>query len=71
MTTTGENSNHHWGYPALIQTADDVWTLISEAGIDRQNSASSLKMNNLLLIIRYVLLRIQSQLLEIGFHHGV
>lgn len=47
MTTTGENSNHHWGYPALIQTADDVWTLISEAGIDRQNSASSLKNEQL------------------------
>ena len=42
QTTTGENENNHWGYPALIQPADDVFALVSEAGIERWNSASSL-----------------------------
>ncbi len=31
------------GYPALVQAGDDAWALISEAGVARRNSASSLK----------------------------
>ncbi|MBO4673134.1 MAG: glycoside hydrolase family 97 catalytic domain-containing protein [Bacteroidaceae bacterium] len=38
-----EKYNTHWGYPALIQPADDVYALISEANIERRQSASSLK----------------------------
>ncbi len=40
--TTGESKNKRWGYPALIQTSNNVYALITEAGIERQNSASSL-----------------------------
>jgi len=43
MTTTGEGRNRHWGYPALIQPAKDVFALISESNIQRFHSASSLK----------------------------
>jgi hypothetical protein len=43
MTTTGEGKNRHWGYPALVQSAENTWALISEAGIERQHSASSLR----------------------------
>lgn len=45
MTTSGQQENRHWGYPALVQCdpAGDTWTLISEAGIRRCHSASSLK----------------------------
>ena len=42
LSTTGEGENHHWGYPALVQSSDDVWALITEAGIEREHSASSL-----------------------------
>lgn len=43
MTSSGENENRHWGYPALLQNDENVWTLISEAGIEKTHSASSLK----------------------------
>ena len=42
LSTTGENENKRWGYPALIQPADNVFALVTEAGIERYNSASSL-----------------------------
>lgn len=42
LATTGKTENRHWAYPALIQPADDVWALITEAGIERHNSASSM-----------------------------
>ena len=42
LATTGENENRRWGYPALIQPSDNVFALITEAGIERLNSASSL-----------------------------
>lgn len=42
LATTGENENRRWGYPALIQPSDNVFALISEAGIERWNSGSSL-----------------------------
>ena len=42
LSTSGENENKRWGYPALIQPSDNVFALITEAGIERFNSASSL-----------------------------
>ena len=42
LSTTGENENKRWGYPALLQPSDNVFALITEAGIKRYNSASSL-----------------------------
>ena len=42
LSTTGENENKRWGYPALLQSSDNVFALITEAGIKRYNSASSL-----------------------------
>ena len=42
LSTTGEKENRRWGYPALIQPSDNVFALITEAGIERWNSASSL-----------------------------
>ena len=43
LSTTGKGGKQHWGYPALIQPANDVFALITEGGIERYNSASSLK----------------------------
>lgn len=42
MSTTGQQENRHWAYPALVQADEEVWTLITEAGIERYHSASSL-----------------------------
>ena len=42
LSTTGEKENKRWGYPALLQPSDKVFALITEAGIERYNSASSL-----------------------------
>ncbi len=42
MSTTGKGEKQHWGYPCLLQE-NDVFALITEAGIERNNSASSLK----------------------------
>ncbi|MBO5016094.1 MAG: glycoside hydrolase family 97 N-terminal domain-containing protein, partial [Bacteroidaceae bacterium] len=42
-SVTGESENKHWAYPALFQVSDEVWMLISEAGIEKYHSASSLK----------------------------
>ena len=39
--TRGDNCR--WGYPALIQPADQLFALFSEANIEHQQSASSLK----------------------------
>ena len=39
LSTTGENENKRWGYPALLQPSDNVFALITEAGIKRYNSA--------------------------------
>lgn len=33
----------HWGYPALIEFPNKIWGLITEAGIEKDNAASSLK----------------------------
>ena len=37
--------NTHWGYPLLMESADGVFALITEANIERQQSASSLFNN--------------------------
>lgn len=44
MTTGRDNKNKasEWGYPTLVKSADDVYTLISEAGIGAEHSASYL-----------------------------
>ena len=42
MTVDGKKGKQHWGYPALIQQ-NDALALITEANIERYNSASSLK----------------------------
>lgn len=39
---TGVDKARHWGYPALIEAGNNEWALITEAGIERNNSASSL-----------------------------
>lgn len=46
LSTTGKGERKHWGYPALLQPHDarkDVFALITEANVERYNSASSLK----------------------------
>lgn len=41
--TTNGDPGAHWGYPALVKAKDtEAWALISEAGIERWHSASSL-----------------------------
>ena len=37
-----KNNNTHWGYPLLMEPADGVFALITEANIERRQSASSL-----------------------------
>jgi hypothetical protein len=41
-STTGVSESRHWNYPALIENGNNVWALISEAGIESNHSASSL-----------------------------
>ena len=41
MFTTG-TINKHWGYPLLLEPAEGVFALITEANIERRQSASSL-----------------------------
>ncbi len=43
MSESSEGRVRHIGYPSLIQADEDSWALISEAGIGRGNSASSMK----------------------------
>ena len=40
--TTGKSEHTHWIYPALLEK-DGVWTLITEAGINKGHSASSMR----------------------------
>lgn len=43
MATASGEPGSHWGYPALVKAKDgEAWALISEAGIERWHSASSL-----------------------------
>ncbi|MDE7376341.1 MAG: glycoside hydrolase family 97 protein [Muribaculaceae bacterium] len=43
MATSSGEAGAHWGYPTLVKAKDaDAWALISEAGIERWHSASSL-----------------------------
>ena len=39
---SAEGYNNRWGYPALISPADDLFVLLSEANIERRQSASCL-----------------------------
>ena len=41
-STPQNRLNNHWGYPLLMEPADDVFALITEANIERRQSASSL-----------------------------
>jgi len=43
---------HRWGYPALVEPADGLFTLITEADIDRRQSASSLHSEGDLFRVR-------------------
>ena len=43
LSTSGEDKKRQWGYPALVEMDPQVYTLISEAGIERIHSASFLK----------------------------
>ena len=38
----GGERNHRWGYPSLVEPIDGVFVLLSEANIERAQSASSL-----------------------------
>jgi len=42
LLTTGAGQNHHWAYPALLEPIDGVFALLTEANIERGQSASSL-----------------------------
>ena len=41
-TLTADGYNKHWGYPLLVEPADGLFALITEANIERGQSASSL-----------------------------
>ena len=41
-STVSDDINTHWGYPLLLEATDNVFALISEANIERRQSASSL-----------------------------
>lgn len=47
LSTSGEGRNRHWGYPALLESVDGLFALITEANIERRQSASSLKNEGL------------------------
>ena len=42
ISKSSEGWNNRWGYPALIQTSDNIFALITEANIERNQSASCL-----------------------------
>lgn len=42
LTVTGKSNSHHWGFPALIQPSHNTFVLLTEADIERHQSASSL-----------------------------
>ena len=42
VSKSAEGYNNHWGYPALLEPADGLFVLLSEADIERGQSASSL-----------------------------
>ena len=41
-SVTGSDINTHWGYPLLVEASKGVFALITEANIERRQSASSL-----------------------------
>ena len=42
VSTSADGWNNRWGYPALLEPAEGVFALISEANIERRQSASCL-----------------------------
>ena len=42
ISKSAEGWNNHWGYPALLEPSDGLFVLLSEANIERGQSASSL-----------------------------
>ena len=42
ISKSAEGWNNRWGYPALLEPAEGVFALITEANIERRQSASSL-----------------------------
>ena len=42
LSTTGKGKDRRWGFPALLQPADDVFVLLTESNIERRQSAASL-----------------------------
>ena len=42
LSTTGDGKNRRWGYPALLEPTDGVFALLTEANIERRQSASCL-----------------------------
>ena len=42
LATDGKGKSNRWGYPALIESSQNVFTLISESNIERKQSASCL-----------------------------
>ncbi len=42
ISVSQDGWNNRWGYPALIQSSDKIFALITEADIDRNHSASCL-----------------------------
>ncbi|MBQ9640740.1 MAG: glycoside hydrolase family 97 protein [Bacteroidaceae bacterium] len=42
LSTTGQTANRRWGYPALLEPVADTFVLLSEANIERRQSASCL-----------------------------
>ena len=47
LSTTAEEKGR-WGYPSLVEPADGIFTLLTEANIERQQSASCLYSNGAL-----------------------
>lgn len=47
QTTTGKDAKPQYGFPALFHTNDGAWSLISEANVNRGQSASSLRTDNM------------------------
>ena len=42
LATTGNDNNHRWAFPALVEAAPKTWMLLTEAGIGGGHSAASL-----------------------------
>lgn len=71
LSTTGKGRwSQNWGYPALLEPAEGVFALITEAGIERRQSASSLRTRKIWNCTRYVLPLTNASLTATGALHG-